>query len=1040
MANQVDDLLLESDPNLQLNSILYENFYEFSQELDIISTYSTEKNAISELSKIKDNLSIISLNTQSLFSKYTDLTCFLHECAKQEVFPSVLALQETWITEHTNMNHLKFNNYKFIGTHRKHARGGGIGCLVHNSFKFEEILTEYFLEGIHESQVLKITNNNFKFYLINIYRPPHENQNQLDQFFDIYSELVDILSDYNAPLFICGDTNFNIFETTNSNSNASRFIDIMIYNGFLNTTLRATRVTPHSFSLLDIFFVKNFIPNHFKSLILTTDISDHFPVLNIFHKKVMKPSQKLNDFERRNVSEENLASLNNALLLYNWDYVINATDINVAYSLFISAFTDLYNIHCPKKTVKNNRKTVRQQKYTNDHLLKCRNFKHYLYRKQLKNRSENDIENYKQYRNELRRSFKRAKQNYFQSQISKAGKDHRKIWQVLREAMGVEKSESDIDHLIINGNKVSDPKQMSNAFNSFFTNLGTSLLDQIPITNKNFREYLPNGINETIFIEPLDHLATFNLLTSCFPKQSTDSEDVSMKTIIHCAASLSIPLTAIYNLSLSTAQFPDGMKISKCIVLFKGGDTASPDCYRCLSLISNFSKPLEKLVFNKIYKFLDEKKFFSMRQYGFRKSISTMHNLLNLSNLVTETFAENKVGAAVLIDIKKAFDLVDRNILFEKLAHFGIRGKLLSWIKSYFLGRKQKIYFKECWSDLMETTLGILAGSVLGPLFFIIFINDIEYALLDAFFNLFADDSITYLKAESFTLLMNKIQASLPHIVSWYSANRLIINSKKTKIIIFSTPRQTYTEEELLLKEQFPIYMNTNDYGQTDGNKITKLSLIHNNSESEENRSATHLGVKLDEKLNYKFHFSNLHRRLQRAVFSLKLMKNILDRRHLKILYSAYCKSILEYSNIIFTGVTSDTLKPIRTLQKSCARIIAKTNNNRANTSPLFKQYRILPYDELMTFNICKFMFDYKHGLSPKIFENTWNYIQNVHDHETRNRGDFRTLVSQKQYIMNSPLYKFPRIFNSLPANIKNIENEKEFRRKLFNHLINNIN
>ena len=85
-------------------------------------------------------------------------------------------------------------------------------------------------------------------------------------------------------------------------------------------------------------------------------------------------------------------------------------------------------------------------------------------------------------------------------------------------------------------------------------------------------------------------------------------------------------------------------------------------------------------------------------------------------------------------------------------------------------------------------------------------------------------------------------------------------------------------------------------------------------------------------------------------------------------------------------------------------------------------------------------MFDYKHGLSPKIFENTWNYIQNVHDHETRNRGDFRTLVSQKQYIMNSPLYKFPRIFNSLPANIKNIENEKEFRRKLFNHLINNIN
>ncbi len=1037
MTNQVDIDIFESNPNYCLDSILYGDWAEYSAEMNIKSNFVSELNAAQELSSNDNKLNIFSLNTQSLFAKFTDLSCFLYNLNKNNVFPSILALQETWLTEKINLDHLKLNDYNWIGKNRTTARGGGVGFYINNNFKFEEIYPNYYREGIHESICLKVSQNNFKFYIINCYRPPHSSPDQLEIFFEIFSELMNQLSEINAPTFVCGDLNLNIFETY-STSHATRLVDLMTYNGFLNTTLRATRITPHSYSLIDVFFMKNFVPNHEKSLIIVSDISDHYIVCNSFDIKLKKTDNK-SDYERRLTYEENLLNLNEALQNQNWNDVIQAVDVNVAYNSFIQIFMSHYDVYCPKKTFKSNHKITPQQKYANNHLLNCRNFKHMLYSKQHKDKSDENINNYKKYRNELRRSFARAKTNYFQSSIKKAGTNSRKIWQVLREAMHIEKSNECTDHLIVNNIKITDPTEIANHFNFFFTSLGTSLLDQIPITNQSFMNYLPNRINDTIYIPPLDELSTFNTITSCFPKTSTDSNGIAMKTIINCAAPLSVPLNAIYNLAISSGTFPEGMKISKCITLFKGGDISAAEDYRCLSLIDNFSKPLEKILYKHIHNFLEERSFFSDRQFGFRKSISTVHNLLNLSNLIANTQAESKVCGAVLIDIKKCFDSIDRNILFSKLSHYGIRGQVLELIKSYFHGRKQYVYFKGKISSLRDIVLGILQGSVLGPLLFLIFVNDIENAIANAIFNLFADDSLTFLSRDNLTELIDGLQTTLPHIVQWYSANRLIINAKKTKILIFTTPRQNFSPDELQLKFSFPVYINTNDFNQNDPNKITKLSLVSNDNQNKNDKHARHLGVELDEKMSYRFHFDNLHQRLQRACFSLRIMKNILDRRHLKILYNAYCKSLMDYSIILFTGVKKETLHPIKIIQKNCIRIIAKSNNNREHTKPLFKQYQILPYNELMKFNICKFMHKFKNNLTPRIFDDCWQFNYDIHGYPTRNNNNYVTRTNSNSFIMNTPLFRFPRIFNELPANIKNIQNEKLFHKKLFYHLLNNI-
>ena len=265
----------------------------------------------------------------------------------------------------------------------------------------------------------------------------------------------------------------------------------MTTNGFINTQLRATRVTTHSFSLIDVFFVKNYIPNHEKSLTIISDISDHFIICNIFKTKI--PKQKSNDsFEKRALFEENLRSLSEALNRQNWEEITQATDVNLAYNKFYEVFRALYDVHCPKKTIKPKKKTTHQQNHVNDHLLKCKNFKHLLYNKQHKEKSEDNILAYKKYRNELRRSFARAKQNYFQNAIVKAGNDGRKIWSVLREALCINKNKIDTEYLLINNVKITDPIEIANHFNLTVDQLVRGNVDANSITQDHIEnESLP---------------------------------------------------------------------------------------------------------------------------------------------------------------------------------------------------------------------------------------------------------------------------------------------------------------------------------------------------------------------------------------------------------------------------------------------------------------------------------------------------------------------------------------------------------------------
>ena len=202
--------------------------------------------------------------------------------------------------------------------------------------------------------------------------------------------------------------------------------------------------------------------------------------------------------------------------------------------------------------------------------------------------------------------------------------------------------------------------------------------------------------------------------------------------------------------------------------------------------------------------------------------------------------------------------------------------------------------------------------------------------------------------------------------------------------------------------------------------------------------SARLLGILIDENLNYKDHFKYLHGRVTKAVFSLRIMRHLLDKRHLKLLYNAYLKSAIEYGSILFTKVTKATMKPIIILQKKAIRIICNAGY-RDSTAPLFKIEKILPFENIIFYNICRFMHDFSFNNLPRDFDGTWQKINEIHAHVTRNNNNFFIVNTNKNYLKKFPLFHFPKLWNTLPNNIKEMESRKCFAKELYDYLIDNI-
>ena len=337
----------------------------------------------------------------------------------------------------------------------------------------------------------------------------------------------------------------------------------------------------------------------------------------------------------------------------------------------------------------------------------------------------------------------------------------------------------------IGNNVFKSDTDIANEMNIFFCTVGDQVANKISNTNVNFRAYLRNKISYTFFLQPLSFTEVYKQLNKVKTNKSSGPDNISNTLIKYNAEPLTKHLTIIYNASIISAKYPTKWKLAKVIALFKKGSTDLPENYRPISLLDSFGKKIKKLIYKQMMSFIKTHSILFIYQYGFREDYSTTLALIDIVDKIKQNLDNNEYAIGIFIDIKKAFDTVNHDLLYTKLEHYGFRGHALNFIKSYLTNRTQYTRMNGYTSTTQEITCGVPQGSVLGPLLFLLYINDIQHCIDKEEIKLFADDTGVFIHHPQLEVLLEQSKSRIKKLYDWFSANKLSLSFNKSNFIVF---------------------------------------------------------------------------------------------------------------------------------------------------------------------------------------------------------------------------------------------------------------
>ena len=470
------------------------------------------------------------------------------------------------------------------------------------------------------------------------------------------------------------------------------------------------------------------------------------------------------------------------------------------------------------------------------------------------------------------------------------------------------------------------------------------------------------------------------------------------------------------------------------------------DNYRPIALLSNFSKILEKVICTRLMTFLDVNNLISDSQFGFRKKHSTVHPLVHFMNFVSNAFNKKHHVISIFCDLRKAFDTVNSNILFKKLFKLGIRNNELLWFKNYLSDRKQFVSVNGKISSLKNVILGVPQGSILGPILFLLYINDLPnasflYALL------FADDTTLLASGPNLNELFQYVNNEFHKIVYFFRKNKLALHPAKTKYMIFSnSPESKNTACQLVI--------NNNNFD--DPNIPAHIIPVARVTGEISNPSVKFLGVFIDPSLNFKHHIKTICNKISSSLYFLRSVKKILSFKAMNAVYFSLIHSHLVYCIQVWSCCPESSLNSLFKKQKIALRIINNASYN-SHTESLFKKCKILPLPSLAEFFKLQFIHLFLNNNLPASFNNMWTTnmarrvaheddnppvpIRNIVDpYVLRNNDDLCVPFSRLALTEKFPLFSFPTLWlGLLNPDVKIQRTKNAFNAKLKQHFLGKL-
>ena len=556
------------------------------------------------------------------------------------------------------------------------------------------------------------------------------------------------------------------------------------------------------------------------------------------------------------------------------------------------------------------------------------------------------------------------------------------------------------DSITVNSSSISDLNQIAEEFNNHFANVGKSLANSLKDSNTNDESiYLKHPCPTSIFLQPTTPLEIMVLINSLKLNKAKSHDDIDPYFLKIAAPILAFPLSVFLNHCLTFGTFPNRLKLAKVVPVFKKGLTDQLSNYRPISLLPSLSKLFERIIHSRLLSFFEYNNTIVTTQYGFRHNRSTIHPILDLITSCFDNINNKKYSTLLFLDIKKAFDSVSHKKLIRKLEHYGIRGVANDLIKSYLEKRKQFVSIANFNSSDLVIEYGVPQGSILGPLLFLIYINDLP-SCLQSLPRFFADDTALLITGKTLKDIQFQANLELSNVLQWMNANSLILNAAKSEALVVSP---------YVRKSEPPVTFEI-------GKDFFQSSI-----------SAKYLGVTIDNHLSFNQHITLLENKIARSVGVISKLRFYLPQSSLVILYFSLVHTHLLYALPVWASTYNTYLSKLKRLQNKAVRIISRTSI-KDRITPNYHRLEILKLDDLYTLEIAKLMYQFTQNKLPDTFDHYFTYSSDVSKHYTRHvtQEDHiflnRFATSRTQHTIK---YIGVKIWNNIPKEIKKLSYTK---------------
>lgn len=844
---------------------------------------------------------ILAFNIRSIRHNF-DL--FMVALKRLKITFDIIILTECWLSE--NPYPLQMSGFSCFSTTRIINQNGGVVAYVNNLWSPKICEPE-----IDEAECLLVALPNIK--ILGIYRSP--SFKKTDKFL---CSLHNLLVSFNRKehVLVTGDININILES--SNVKTSEYLDLMAELDLQQAISVPTRLD----SCLDHIFIRA-DTHHIVGAVCKSDITDH----NMILLGLSMAREDSNSKQSRRLSKINFKRVSEDLAKEDWNNVLNSCDVNLASEQFNETLQTLITKHCTSYYTSRSKQILKP--WITPGLKRCmlhRDKLHLDLRKFPNDPTREFV--YKRYRNFCNNLLHKLKCQYQSQELQKNKSNPKNLWKSLKNICSIYSNPSKNSDLL---SVSSNANSSLNFCNEYFANVGNkfaqTILNKLSKSESELAKSMSSLTSniKSFFLHPTNTCEVDKIITQLKNDSAPGIDGIQASLIKSIKSHILEPLTYILNLSLSSGVFPTSWKTACVIPIHKSGCTFSPENYRPISLLTIFSKILEKIVNNQLIKFIST--HLHPHQFGFRPGYSTEDAVLQLTNKISSILDDKRNCIAVFLDLAKAFDTVSIPLLLKKLEYLGIRGLALEWFRSYLTNRSQVTKIDENISINLPITFGVPQGSVLGPTLFIIYVNDLISLIDNNYTNIicYADDTALIFDGDSWSETSQRAEMGLKSAVEWLNSNLLTLNTSKTKFLCFHKTISSKPKSQINLKI----------HAECNNPSLCHCPVI------EQVRSIRYLGVIVDDKLSFNAHISGVASKVRKLTHVMYRIRDAADPKTALMVYTALCESIITYCITSWGGSAKTSMLELERAQRAVLKVLLK-RKKRFSTFALYSEAGVL--------------------------------------------------------------------------------------------------